>query len=172
MKPVLLVIAHEDFQPVECITPKKVLLAAGLEVKIASDLSGEAVAAMTREKVMVDVTLDEVNVGDYDGIFFMGGPGALKFLNNEKTYKIIREAAKVCKAWGAICISPRILAAAGVLGGRRVTGWDGDNGLARILSDAGAEYVGGPVVADGSLITADGPAAAEEFGKRIVELLI
>lgn len=172
MKPVLLVIAHEDFQPMEYTEPKRVLLAAGLEAKTASDLLGVAIAAMTREEVKVDVVLDEVVVSDYDGIFFMGGPGALKFLNNEKAYQVIRKAAKECKAWGAICISPRILAAAGVLRGRRVTGWDGDGDLAEILLDAGAKYVEEPVVVDGNLITANGPAAAEEFGRKIAELLV
>ncbi len=171
MKPILLAIAHEGFQPLEYSAPKKVLLASGLEVRTASDLPGIAVSALTQEEAKVDLTLDEVNASDFGGIFFVGGPGAWEFLNNEKTYRVIRDAAKECKVWGAICISPRILAAAGVLDGRKVTGWDDDGELAGVLLDVGAEYVKEPVVVDGNLITANGPAAAEEFGKKIVEII-
>lgn len=171
MKPILLVIAHEDFQPVEYSAPKRMLFTSGFEVKTASDLPGKAISAMSREWIEVDVTLDNVVVSDYDGIFFIGGPGALEFLNNEKSYRVIREAAKECKVWGAICISPRILAVAGVLKGRKVTGWDDDGELAGILSGVGAEYIKEPVVVDGNLITANGPAAAEEFGREIVRVL-
>lgn len=171
MKPILLVIAHEDFQPMEYSAPKRMLLASGFEVKTASDLLGTAISAIDQEEVRVDVVLEDVVVSDYDGIFFIGGPGALEFLNNEKSYRVIREAAKECKVWGAICISPRILAAAGVLKGRKVTGWDDDNELVGILSGVGAEYIREPVVVDGNLITASGPAVAEEFGREIVRVL-
>ena len=171
MKPILLVIAHEGFQPVEYDVPKRALLTSGFEVKTASDLLGTAISAIDQEEAEVDLTLDSVAVSDYDGIFFIGGPGALEFLNNEKSYRVIREAAKECKVWGAICISPRILAEAGVLKGRKATGWDDDGELVGILSGVGAEYIKEPVVVDGNLITASGPAAAEEFGREIVRVL-
>ncbi len=171
MKPILLVIAHEGFQPVEYDVPKRALLTSGFEVKTASDLLGTAISAIDQEEAEVDLTLDSVAVSDYDGIFFIGGPGALEFLNNEKSYRVIQEAAKECKVWGAICISPRILAEAGVLKGRKATGWDDDGELVGILSGVGAEYIKEPVVVDGNLITASGPAAAEEFGREIVRVL-
>lgn len=172
MKPILLVIAHEDFQPIEYSVPKQILLDAGFEVKTASDLSGVAVSYANQMEAAIDLTLDEVVVNDFEGIFFIGGQGAWDYLNNEKSYRVIKEAAKNCKVWGAICISPRILAAAGVLTNKKVTGWDGDGELSGILLSAGAEYVKEPVVVDGNLITANGPAAAEEFGRKIADKLV
>lgn len=171
MKKVLLIIAHEGYQPREYSVPKEILSKAGIEVVTASDKDGAAISAGTGEKVKVDKVLDEIELLDYDGIFLIGGPGALEHLDNEKIHHLIRLASKNGKLWGAICISPRILAKAGVLQGKKSTGWDGDNELAKILSSAGAEYVRQPVVADGTLITAEGPKAAEEFGKKIIEMI-
>ena len=65
----------------------------------------------------------------------------------------------------------KILAHAGVLDGRRVTGWDDDHKLAGILKDAGAEYVHVDVVVDRNIITATGPTVAKEFGQAIIETL-
>ena len=172
MKNVLLVVAHQDFQPVEYRVPKDILQASGIQVKTASDNPGVAISTITGEKATVDLVLEEVRVEDFDGIFFVGGPGAAEFLNNDRSYRIIREVAASGKKWGAICISPRILAAAGVLKNRKVTGWDGDNELAGVLSAVGAEYVREPVVVDGDLITASGPSAAEGFGNAILKSLI
>ncbi|MEK7189794.1 MAG: DJ-1/PfpI family protein, partial [Patescibacteria group bacterium] len=114
MKKVLFIIAHHGFQPVEYGTAKKVLQSAGVQIITASNLSGVAVSS-TNESVLVDIVLDDVEISNYDGIFFIGGPGALANLDNEKSYRIIREVAVSGKIWGAICISPRILASAGVL---------------------------------------------------------
>lgn len=171
MKKALLIIAHSGFKLVEYGTSKKILIDAGIQVITASNLPGTATSSITNDKASVDLVLDDINAADYDGIFFIGGPGALENLDNEKSYRIIREVAASGKIWGAICISPRILAAAGVLKNKKVTGWDKDNELAGILAKAGAEYVRKPVVADENLITGNGPEAAEEWGTAIAHAL-
>lgn len=171
MKKVLFIIAHDGFQPMEYSAPKKILESAGIEVVTASDLGGVAVSLIGQEQAKVDVALSEVEVSDYVGLFFIGGAGALEHLDNDQSYEIIRKAAAGGKIFGAICISPRILAKAGVLKNKKATGWDGDNELGAILSSAGAEYIREPVVIDGNLITVDGPSAAEAFGKAVASKL-
>jgi len=171
MKKVLLIIASNGFQPLEYSQPKTILEKKGVEVITASDQVGVAVSAVEAMKTQVDLVLDDVKVEEYDGIFIMGGSGALKHLDNKKTYRIIREVADSGKVWGAICISPRILAHAGVLRQKKVTGWNDDGNLDQILSDAGAEYVREPVVVDDKLITGWGPNAAEEFGRVILKVV-
>jgi protease I len=170
MKKVLLIIAHAGFQPIEYGDTKKVLEEAGVQIVTGSNVPGPA-TSKTGEQVMVDVVLSEVKVKEYDGIFFIGGPGALDNLNVEESYGIIHETIVLGKLWGAICIAPRILAEAGVLEGKKVTGWNEDNDLPRILEKAGAIYVADHVVVDDKLITADGPDATEEFGRAILSKL-
>ncbi|PIT88510.1 MAG: DJ-1 family protein [Candidatus Magasanikbacteria bacterium CG10_big_fil_rev_8_21_14_0_10_36_32] len=168
-KKVLLIIAHENFQPLEYGAPKGILEQSGVEVITASDLPGTAVSSITNEQIKIDLTLEEINTADYDGVFFIGGHGAHDYLENELSYKIAREALETGKALGAICYSTRILAHAGVLENKKVTGWDRDDKLSDILEEAEAEYIRQPVVDDGKLITAVGPLAAEGWAKKILE---
>ena len=51
------------------------------------------------------------------------------------------------------------------------TVWNEDNKQAEILTKGGAEFVNQNVVVDGKIITANGPHAAEEFGKKVLEAL-
>ncbi len=171
MKKLLFIIASEGFQPMEYFEPKKILENAGVEVITGSDKKGKVIASRTQEIAQSDISLEEIKPSDYDGIFLVGGHGAVEYLDNEKTYKIFREIAKSNKLWGAICISPRILAAAGVLAGKKATGWDGDGELGKIFKKAGAEYVDEPVVVDNNLITATGPSAALAWGEAILQKL-
>lgn len=187
---VLLIVASQGYQPIEYGHTRRVLEQAGYKVVVGSDKKGTAHAnpnhtqkctdehcskATTEnnlyESVAVDIALSAVNAENYDGIFIIGGPGAMQFLDNATTYKIMQKAAELKKAIGAICISPRILAKAGLLINKRATGWDGDHQVAQMLKQNGAHYTKNHVVTDGLIITADGPAAAADFGKAIVNML-
>lgn len=170
MKKILLVIASQNFQPVEYGTTRDVLESSGVEVVVASDKPGEAIAT-DNTKVKVDVVLDKVDVRNYDGVFFIGGGGALEYLDNQESNRILNEAVVHQIPYGAICISPRILAKANVLTGKKATGWDMDDELADIFARNNVEYIREPVVVDGTVVTANGPGAAEEFGRRIAEVV-
>jgi len=170
MKKVLLVVAHVDFQPKEYFDTKAALEQAGLEVVTASNLLGEA-TAKDGTKIPVAQVLESVDPTNFDGIFLIGGPGALEHLDNQETNRVLNECMIAQKPYGAICISPRILAKAHVLVGKKSTGWDGDQKLAEIFAQNNVEYVREPVVVDGIVVTANGPEAARAFGEAIVTVL-
>lgn len=165
---ILLVVAGEGFQQREYFDTKKVLEDAGFLVKTASDISGEAVA-QDGSHVGIDVVLEKVNPIEFDGIFFIGGPGTLEHLDNQESNRILNEMMILQRPYGAICIAPRILAKAHVLVGKRATGWDGDNELAHIFAQNNVAYVREPVVVDGNIVTGNGPGAAMDFGAAIVQ---
>ncbi|MBU2542722.1 DJ-1/PfpI family protein [Patescibacteria group bacterium] len=171
MKKILLLIASEGYQPLEYGEPKRILESDGHEVITVSDKSGVAQAAYDGSSTKVDLNLNDVNIESGDALFLVGGPGALEYLDNEKTYKLLQAWQKSGKPYGAICVSPRILAHAGVLQNKKATGWDGDDGLASIFEKAGVEYVREGVIVDGNVVTGNGPEVAEEFGKVILEVL-
>ena len=169
MKKIVLFIAHEGFQPVEYFETKKVLDSFDFEVITASDKTGQAISSAGADFVDVDYEISDIKPEDFDGFFIIGGHGAMDFLNTKEVHDLFKSAEEKEKFVGAICIAPRILAEAGILKSKKVTGWDGDNQLGEVLMKAGAEYFREPVVADGKLITASGPSSARDWGLAIVK---
>lgn len=171
-KKAVFIIAFDDFRDEEYFKTQEVLFKNDILIKVASIKKGQAKGA-DGGVVNIDLTLDELKVENFDAIIFIGGPGALEDLDNEKSYRIAREAVEKNKLLAAICISPTILAKAGVLNGKRATVWASalDRQPIKILEENGAEYINEKVVQDGKIVTANGPAASEEFGNKILEAL-
>jgi protease I len=168
----LFVIAFRNFRDPEYFLPKEILENSGIEVKTVSNKKGIAIGAEGGE-VEVDFLIEEVNPKDFDAIIFIGGPGCLEALDNEKSYNLIKQTVDFKKILGAICIAPVILAKSGVLEGKKATVWSSpfDRGPIKILKENGANFVDENVVQDGKIITANGPEAAKDFGRKILEML-
>jgi putative intracellular protease/amidase len=170
-KTIVLLIASDGYQQVEYGVTKDVLLQSKqVNVLTASDKPGTA-TAKDGSTTTVDLTIDQIDPHAIDGLFLIGGPGALTCLDTQKVHKLLQELMALNKPYGAICISSRILAKAGVLGNKKATGWDGDEKLNGIFDEHGVTYVRKPEVTDGHIVTATGPSAAESFGKSIVQVL-
>jgi protease I len=170
-KKILMIIAFRDFRDQEYFVPKKVFEESKIEVKTASDKKGTAIGADGGD-VKVDYLVSEASAEGFDAIVFVGGPGAIEHLDNEGSYRLAKETVEKGKVLGAICISPLILAKAGVLNGKKATVWtDFTKSQAKILKENGAIFEGKEVVVDGKIVTGNGPEAAEKFAKEIVNLL-
>lgn len=167
---VIFIIAHQGYQPIEYTVPKKILENAGYQVLTASNNPGTATAA-DNTTTPVDITLEAITQTETEGIFFIGGPGAMEHLDNLTSYQIAEHAIEKGIPLGAICVSPRILAKAGVLKNRKASGWDGDGELKTIFNEHEVTFVPKNVVADGLIITATGPEVAREFGEQILSIL-
>ena len=165
-KTIALIIAFRDYQPQEYNHTKQVLSQAGFSVITVSTKAGTA-RATDKSTTPIDKTIYTLKDNDYDAIFIIGGPGAHTELDTEAVYAIMQTAHNAHKIIGAICYSPRILAKAGLLKDKKATGWNDDNELKKIFSFHGAIYTPKHVVIDDSIITADGPMAATEFGHAI-----
>ena len=171
-KKIAQIIAFRDFRDEEYFIPHNVFLASGVQVKTFSNSGGVAIGVEGGE-AKVDDLIDNLDVSDFDAVVFSGGSGCLKALDNDKSYEIIHEVVSENKVLGAICISPVILAKAGVLEGRKSTVWYSalDKSAIKILRENGAEFVDENVVRDGNIVTANGPRSAKEFAQEILNLL-
>jgi len=165
-------IAPKDFRDEEYFIPVKLLEQFGSVVKTAStcQLRELAVGALGGE-AKIEALAGSIKSSDFDALVIAGGPGALKYLDNEKIYSVIREFVKTGKLVAAVCIAPVILAHANVLQGKKVTVWNTplEQRPVKELARAGALYLNQPVVVDGSIITANGPEQAQKFGKAIID---
>lgn len=171
-KKVAMIMAFKNFRDAEYFVTKETLEKFGVVVTSVSTKKGIALGADGGE-VEVDLTLEELKLADFNGIIFIGGPGALKELDNENSYNLIRETVSQNKVLGSICISPVILAKAGVLKNRKATVWSSplDRSPIKIFKENRVKYVPEEVVVDGKIVTGNGPDAAEEFGIKLVGVL-
>lgn len=167
---VLLIVASEGYQPTEYNITKKILTEAGFDVITGSNKKIPAIAK-DGTSTEVDTTLENLNIQEYNGIFFIGGPGTLEDLDNEVSYDIISQAIKTGMPLGAICIATRILAKAGALRNKRATGWNADGELKKLYEEYGATLLLQSTVIDGNVITAVGPDASQEFANQIIGML-
>lgn len=165
---ILLVVAPQNFRDEELAEPKKVLEESGARVEVASKGAREA-TGMFGATVSINKDINEARVDDYDAIVFIGGTGASVYFNDQTALNLAKTAFEKGKVVGAICIAPSILANAGVLSGKQATAFSSE---AENLRAKGAQYTGEAVTVDGKIITARGPEAATEFGKKLAEALI
>lgn len=167
---VVFIVASNGFQPIEYRLPKKILEEYGINVLTASNKPGGAIAS-DGTTAPVDLILENLDVKKYDGVFFIGGPGAMEHLDNSLSYRIANEAKNNSVAYGAICVAPRILAKALALEGLRATGWNDDLALETILRGNKAIYDPKGIVTDELVVTATGPETAQDFAEGIIRVL-
>ncbi len=172
-KRVAMIIAFNNFKDEEYLDTKEELKKGGIEIEVVSNSIGIA-KGVGGTKVEIKKTIKELNIDDYDGIVFIGGSGVLENLDNSDSYKIAKEAISKNKILAAICISPVILAKSGVLNGKKATVWSSilDKSPIKELEKNGAIYLDQSVVVDGKIITGNGPKAAHQFGKTIVQEIL
>ena len=172
VKKIAMVIPFRSFKDEEYFIPKSIFQRAGIKVTTVSDSKGIAIGDEGGE-AKVDVLAEGLNPEVYDAILFIGGPGALKYLDDATMHKIAQETLAKGKILGAICIAPAILANAGVLKGINATVWSSnmDKSAVKILKGNGAKYIDESVVIDGNIITANGPLAAKDFTEALIEIL-
>lgn len=169
-KKVVFVVANEGYQPIEYSVPKKLLEEAGITVLTASDKLAPAIAK-DGSTTTVNYLIKNIPLDTIEGIFIVGGPGAMEHLNKPELHQLLKEAVTKGKKIGAICISSRILAEAGILDNRQATGWNEDNELPAIFKKYNVHYKAQDVVRDDYIITATGPDASREYGEHIISAI-
>jgi protease I len=168
-KKALIIIAQDGFQDLEYEGVQSEFVQGGLDITVASS-SGGVCKGKLGSVVGGTQALSAVKTNTYDVVAFIGGPGAEAYARHPEALRIAHEAAAESIPLGAICIAPLILAKARVLDGKRATVWDSGGEQAAILKQYGAEFTGEPVTRDGLIVTANGPEAAREFGRTLVQI--
>jgi len=161
----LFIIAQKDFRDEELLRPKRILENAGIVVEVAS-ITTELARGVLGAEVMPDLAVEDANADDYEYIVIVGGPGSPSLLNYPEVLDLVSNA----KNTAAICLGPMVLAKAGVLEGKRATVFKTSESVAA-LEEGGATFVDQSLVVDGSLVTANSPQAAEQFGEKLVEMI-
>lgn len=166
-----LLLLADGFEEIEALGTADLLRRAGLEVTLCSinkgpDAGGTEVRGAHGVRVMADVSLADVNPDEYDAIILPGGmTGTQNLAADDRVIELLRKADADGRCIAAICAAPSIvLQAAGVIHGRKVTGYPADPLIDRIRET----YTGDEVTIDGTLITAAGPGSFKAFAAAII----
>jgi len=167
---VLMVIAPKDFRDEELFEPMAVFESNGLEVDVVSTTKGECVG-MLGNKITVEKTIYDVSPDDYVAIVIVGGIGSKEYLwNNTKLIELVKEFYSQNKVVSAICLSPVVLAKAGILKNKKATVYPAPEAIEE-LKKAGAIYEDRGVVVDGNVVTAKSPDYARVFGLEVLKAI-
>lgn len=162
-----LIATANGFEESELLVPYYRLLEEGLEVDIASLRRG-AILGKHGYRVRANLSFLEVAPERYELLVVPGGKAPHILCTHPAALALVKRYFESGKPVAAICHGPELLAAAGVLKGRRVTA---DGSVAAELAKAGALYQDSEAVVDGNLVTSRGPADLPAFMRAALRLL-
>jgi protease I len=164
---VLVAIAPDRYRDEELDEPLAVFRRHDIGFDIASTREGPCTGMLGGE-VLATLSFRHANPSDYSGLVIIGGAGSPPHLWQDRDLAALVAAfAAGHKLIAAICLSPVVLARAGILNGRKATVFRTPEAVAEMMR-GGAILTSGLVITEGRVITADGPAAARAFGEAIV----
>lgn len=162
-----LIVSADRFEDSELLEPARRLREAGIAVEIASTRQG-VISGKHGRCVEIDRTVDALDAADYDLLLLPGGHAPEALRQDGAVLRLVRGFVAAGKPVAAICHGPQILAAAGVLAGRRATAYRTVTGE---LAAAGAVVEDREVVVDGGIITSRQPADLPAFIDAVMRLL-
>ena len=167
---ILVAIAPERYRDEELDEPLAIFRDQGIGFDIVSTKKGSC-SGMLGGKIEAALSFSEVMPDAYDALVIIGGGGSKVHLWGNRDLSALATAFVTGKKpVAAICLSPVVLARAGILNGRKATVFPSPDAITE-LRKGGAIAVNLPVVTDGNIITANGPEAAAAFGRAVVSAL-
>lgn len=125
--------------------------------------------------VLVDKTIGEINVDEYDALAIPGGFGEFGFYEeayDERFLKLIREFDAKGKIIATVCSGAFPVGKSGVLKNRKATTYHLKNGYwQNKLKEFGVNVVNEPVVVDNNIITSYCPETAPRVAFELLKML-
>ena len=115
-----------------------------------------------------DLSIDKAKPEEFDGVVIPGGYAPDQMRRHPGFASFVKKMVESRKPTGSICHGPWILASAGVLKGKKVTGFFA---IKDDLVNAGATYLDQEVVQDGCLITSRTPDDLPAFMRTFLKAL-
>lgn len=154
----------DRFTALDAVGPYEILSRApGAEAVFVAERAGSVRNDSGSLDLVAHRTFDEVPAPDL--VIVPGGPGQRHQMENENLLGWLRRADEVTTWTTSVCTGSLLLAAAGLLKGRRAT----SHWLALdTLKGHGAEPTGERVVLDGKYVTAAGVSAGIDMGLTLL----
>jgi protease I len=163
----VLIIA-DGFHDAEIKIPKIALERSGHAVKIAGKTRSK-ILSLDGTEFLPDFAVYEVNPDYFDAVIVVGMNSG-ELTDNSNLVYLLRKVALKGKIVAGITKGPLVLAAAGILTGKRATVYP-EKEAVRELRESNARYEEEHVVRDGNILTADDHESSEELIREIIKIL-
>jgi len=167
MKKAVILLAT-GFEEIEAVTVVDILRRAGIDI-ISAGLDSNSITGSHGITVATEKKISGLKP-DFDAVIIPGGmPGAMHLHNSSEVNDFIKAMASKGALIAGICAAPAVmLAPLGILDNKAATCYPGD----QVDFGKSTRYKNKAVVADGNIITSQGPGTSMEFAFAIVEKLI
>lgn len=159
------ILLAKGFEEVEALTPADILKRAGVEAYFVAPYGEDYVEGS--HGIVVKADMKEM-LQDGDAVILPGGKaGTANLRASESVRRMILAYKDAGKVVAAVCAAPSVLGAAGLLEDRHYTcfpGWEKE-------ISGSAQFVGGPAVIDGNIVTGKSMGCAVDFALAIVTKL-
>lgn len=162
------ILIENNYQDLEFWVPYYRLKEEGVEVTVVGSGSSRTYTSKYGYPVEVEKEAKEIDPSKYDGVVIPGGYAPDLMRRYPDMVRIVREAHQKGKVIAAICHAGWMLVSAGILKGKKATGFFA---IKDDLVNAGAQYVDEEVVRDGNLITSRKPDDLPAFCRETIEAL-
>lgn len=157
----------DGFEEIEGLAVVDILRRAGIETETVSVMGRKEIQGAHGIRVEADSLFEETDTAGADMLVLPGGmPGTLNLKAHEGLLELLRSFDSQRKYVAAICAAPSILAALGMLKGRKACSYPSFEDKLE-----GAQVVREPVVTDGHITTSRGMGTAIPFSLRLTALL-
>ena len=119
----------------------------------------------------LNASFDEVKAEDYDALLIPGGRATEYIRLNTRVLEIVRHFAESKKPIAAICHAAQVLAAAGVLKGRRCSAYPATAPDVTLAGGTYADIAMNEAIVDGNLVTAPAWPALSAWLTQFLALL-
>lgn len=166
-KPKVLIILGPLFREEEVIYPYYRLKEAGYEVLIAG-IGESRYTGKFGFDMKADVQIEQCDSKEYAAVVIPGGFAPDKIRMNDAALKFVRQMHENKKIVAAICHGGWVPISAGIIKGKRVTGY---RAIRDDLVNAGGIFEDKSVVVDGNLITSRQPSDLPDFCRELLKTL-
>jgi len=158
------ILLYEKLTALDAIGPYEVLRSVpGWEVTFVAKSAGEVRTDSGMLGLSADRSLEQVT--DPDIVLVPGGEGSEALMDDEEVLSWLRAVDEGTKWTTSVCTGSLVLAAAGLLDGKRATShWL----FLDRLGELGVDAVGGRFVEDGKIVTAAGVSAGIDMALHLV----
>ena len=164
----VVLLAENQYQELELWVPYYRLKEEGAEVTVVGSGSSRTFTGKYGYPIDVDKEANEIDISKYDGVVIPGGYAPDMMRRYPEMVKMVREAHQKGKVIAAICHAGWMLVSAGILKGKKVTGFFA---IKDDLMNAGGNYMDEEVVRDGNLITSRKPDDLPAFCREMIDAL-